>query len=161
VSSAAPAPPPLDAVTDAVLGASRVLVAIAVRSLAAAGEDVTLTQYRALVVLAYAGGHRVTDLATELDVTSSTATRLAERLVRRGLVRRRPHPIDRRATQIEITEAGRNVVATVMARRRREIAAILRRLPRDQQHALVESFEAMRDAADEAPEQNWTLGWGG
>ena len=40
---------------DAVLTASRVLVAIAARSLADAGEEVTLTQYRSLVVLASRG----------------------------------------------------------------------------------------------------------
>ena len=40
---------------DAVLSASRVLVAIAARSLADAGEEVTLTQYRSLVVLASRG----------------------------------------------------------------------------------------------------------
>lgn len=41
-----------DSMVDAVLSASRVLVAIAARSLADAGEEVTLTQYRSLVVLA-------------------------------------------------------------------------------------------------------------
>ena len=40
---------------DAVLTASRVLVAIAARSLADAGEEVTLTQYRSLVILASRG----------------------------------------------------------------------------------------------------------
>jgi hypothetical protein len=44
-----------DAMVDAVLSASRVLVAIAARSLADAGEEVTLTQYRSLVVLASRG----------------------------------------------------------------------------------------------------------
>ena len=44
-----------DALVDAVLGASRVLVAVAARSLADAGEDVTLTQYRSLIVLASRG----------------------------------------------------------------------------------------------------------
>ena len=152
--------PTQDAVTDAVLAASRALVAIAVRSLAAAGEDVTLTQYRALVVLAYAGEQRTIDLADELGVTSSTATRLIHRLVGRGLVRRRTHPEDRRATQLEITPAGRDVVAAVTAHRRSEISAILRRMSADKQQSLIASLEALGQAAGEAPEQNWTLGWG-
>ena len=41
--------------TDALLTASRALVAVAARSLAAVDDDVTLPQYRALVVLAVAG----------------------------------------------------------------------------------------------------------
>ena len=52
-----------DAVIDAVLTASRVLVAIAARSLADAGEEVTLTQYRALVVLASRGPQSIAALA--------------------------------------------------------------------------------------------------
>ncbi|MFC7655431.1 hypothetical protein ACFQV8_01700 [Pseudonocardia benzenivorans] len=41
-----------DELVDAVMTASRVLVAVAARSLAAVDEDVTIAQYRALVVLA-------------------------------------------------------------------------------------------------------------
>ena len=53
-----------------------------------AGEEVTLPQYRALVVLASRGPQRIVDLAGFLDVTASTATRMCDRLVRKGLVRR-------------------------------------------------------------------------
>ena len=45
---------PADSILDAVVTASRVLVAMAARSLADAGEEVTLTQYRSFVVLASA-----------------------------------------------------------------------------------------------------------
>jgi DNA-binding MarR family transcriptional regulator len=153
------ATPTQDEVTDAVLAASRVLVAIAARSLATVGEDITLTQYRALVVLAYTGEQRITDLATELDVNSSTATRLVDRLVRRKLVRRSTHPDDRRATRLELTTDGRAVVAAVTARRRADVSRILRKMPPESRRALVDSLDALRAAAGEAPEQSWTLGW--
>jgi hypothetical protein len=60
-------------VVDAVLTASRTLVAVATRSLGAAAEDITIAQYRALVVLASRGPQRLVDLAGALDVTPSTA----------------------------------------------------------------------------------------
>ncbi len=44
-----------DELVDTVLAASRALVAVAARSLAAAGDEVTLPQYRALVVRAAKG----------------------------------------------------------------------------------------------------------
>ena len=47
--------PEVEAVTDAVLTASRALVGVAARSLAVVDADVTLPQYRALVVLAARG----------------------------------------------------------------------------------------------------------
>jgi DNA-binding MarR family transcriptional regulator len=148
-----------DQLIDAVLAASRALVAIAARSLAAAGEDVTLVQYRALVVLAYNGPQRTIDLASELEVNSSTATRLADRLVRRKLIRRRTHPEDRRATELAITDDGRAVVARVTARRREEVSRLLRRLTAAQRQQILKALDTLRDAAGEAPEQSWSLGW--
>lgn len=152
-------PPSQDEVIDAMLGASRALVAIAVRSLAEAGADVTLPQYRALVVLAYAGSQRTTDLASELGVNSSTATRLIDRLVRQKLVDRQVDRDDRRATSVTITASGRDVVEAVMRRRRTEARRILRKLPDDSRRALVASLDTLRAAAGEAPEQTWSLGW--
>ena len=46
------------------------------------------------------------DLARELGVDAGTLTPMMDRLERMGLVRRRPHPDDRRATRICLTEAG-------------------------------------------------------
>lgn len=60
---ALPAVPADDELVDTVLAASRALVAVAARSLAAAGDEVTLPQYRALVVLAAAGPQGMAELA--------------------------------------------------------------------------------------------------
>ena len=92
---------------DAVLSASRVLVAIAARSLADAGEEVTLTQYRSLVVLASRGPQGVAELAEAVSVTPPTASRLCDRLVKKALVRRRTDRNDRRHVQIALTQSGR------------------------------------------------------
>ena len=67
---------------DAVLTASRSLIAVATRSLGAAAEETTIAQYRALVVLASRGPQRMVDLAGALEVTPSTAGRMCDRLVR-------------------------------------------------------------------------------
>ena len=53
-----------DGSTDAVLVASRALVGIAARSLAAVEDTVTLVQYRALVLLASRGEMNVGTLAS-------------------------------------------------------------------------------------------------
>jgi len=66
-----------DEVVDGVLRAGR-LVAIAAGSLAEVGEEVTLTQYRSLVVLAPHGPQGIGSLAEARRVTSPTASRLAE-----------------------------------------------------------------------------------
>lgn len=151
--------PTQDKVMDAVLAGSRVLIAIAARSLAASGEDVTLPQYRTLVILAYNGPQRTVDLAEALEVNSSTATRMIDRLVRRGVVRRDAHPEDRRANRVMITDEGRSIVAAVTGRRRKEFGQILRKMDAAARQSLVDGLTALSNAAGEAPEQMWTLGW--
>jgi hypothetical protein len=69
---------------EAFLTASRVLVAVAARSLAAGNAEITLAQHRALVVLASRGAQRIADLAKLLGVNSSNATRNCDRLQRRA-----------------------------------------------------------------------------
>ena len=56
--------------TDAVLTVSRVLVAVAAQSLAGADADVTLPQYRALVVMCARGPQSMGALSEELGVLS-------------------------------------------------------------------------------------------
>ena len=46
-----------------------------------------MTQYRTLVVLASRGPQSAAALAEAVDVTPPTATRMCDRLVRKGLVR--------------------------------------------------------------------------
>ena len=118
-----------EAAVDAVLTASRTLVAVATQSLGAAAEDTTIAQYRALVVLASRGPQRMTDLAAALDVTPSTAGRMCDRLVRKGLIRRHRARSDRRAVQVSVTAAGREVVDQATARRRALIAGISGQAP--------------------------------
>ncbi len=118
--------PARDELVDAVLGASRALVAVAARSLANVAEDVTLPQYRFLIELASRGPQRLADLATALGVDRSTATRMCDRLVRKRLVTRRRAQQDRRAVRVSLTGAGAELVAEVSRRRRAEIATIVR-----------------------------------
>ncbi|HUY45837.1 MAG TPA: MarR family transcriptional regulator [Streptosporangiaceae bacterium] len=144
-----------EAAVDAVLTASRTLVAVATSSLGAAAEDTTIAQYRALVVLASRGPQRMVDLAGALVVTPSTAGRMCDRLLRKGLIRRHRARADRRAVQVSITPAGRLVVDTATARRRALIADILRRLPAARQLAVAAALQEFAMAAGEIPDSQW------
>jgi DNA-binding MarR family transcriptional regulator len=148
-----------DALVDAVLGASRALVGVAARSLATVAEDVTLAQYRALIELASRGPQRLADLATALGVGPSTATRMCDRLIRKGLIARRRASEDRRAVRVSLTAAGAALVAEVSRRRRAEIVEIMGRLPTAQRASVLAALRAFADAAGEVPEQDWSLGW--
>jgi len=152
-------PDTTDSVVDAVLSASRVLVAIAARSLADVGEEVTLTQYRTLVVLASCGPQNLAGLADKVGVTPATATRMCDRLVRKGLIRRGTGREDRRQVRVVLTPRGRSLIDTVTSRRRKEIASIVDEIPAVEQAVLVHALGRLASAAGEVPEQDWTTGW--
>jgi DNA-binding MarR family transcriptional regulator len=143
------------AAVDAVLTASRSMVAVAMRSLGAAAEETSIAQYRALVVLASRGPQRMVDLAGALDVAPSTAGRMCDRLVRNGLIRRHRARGDRRAVLVSLIPAGRRVVDEATARRRALIADILARLPVTEQQAVAEALRVFADAAGEVPDSQW------
>jgi DNA-binding MarR family transcriptional regulator len=144
-----------EAAVDAVLTASRALVAVATMSLGAAAEDTTIAQYRALVVLASRGPQRMVDLAAALAVTPSTAGRMCDRLVRKGLIRRHRDRADRRVVQVSVTPAAKQVVDQATARRRELIAGILGKLPPRQQPAIADALQAFARAAGEIPDNLW------
>jgi DNA-binding MarR family transcriptional regulator len=156
-----PGPVADDELVDMVLAASRALVAVAARSLAAAGDEVTLPQYRALVVLAANGPQGTAELAATLAVNPSTATRMCDRLVRKGLVRRHRQAGDRRSVRIALTAAGRDLVAEVTRQRRAELARLLGALPTDQHEPVIAAFRAFAAAAGELPQPGAALGWAG
>jgi DNA-binding MarR family transcriptional regulator len=52
------------------------------------------------------GGATVTELAEHLEVTKQAASQMADELIRKGYVERRPHPGDARARLLVLTEKG-------------------------------------------------------
>lgn len=136
-------------VSDELLAASRALVAVAARSLA--DVDVTVPQYRALVILMAPDPTTVGALAQALDVHASTATRLCDRLVGKGLIRRLAgRSGDRREVVLALTAQGRRLVERVMNRRRRDIAEIASRMSRSDQMQAIHGLRAFARAAGEA-----------
>lgn len=75
------------------------------RELAAAGHDLTFSQFIAIKKLATRVAS-VTDLARAADLNPGAMTRLLDKLEARGLLVRAADPNDRRALHIHLTEAG-------------------------------------------------------
>ncbi len=148
-------------VAEAVLGASTALVAVAARSLSEVADDVTLPQFRALVVLTETT-LTMSNLSAELNCSPSAATRLCDRLVRKGLVQRRGSEQSRREVEVIITDSGRSLVEDVLRRRRREIDRIVGSVPKAKRAAMVDALEAFAVAARmhvEPEAQSWSTGW--
>jgi DNA-binding MarR family transcriptional regulator len=148
-----------DHVIEALILAGRAMVGIAERSLSEVACDVTLAQYRTLVVLSADSPTRLADLAGALSVSPSTATRMCDRLVRKSLIDRSRDEIDRREVNLSLTPDGIRLVEDVMDRRRQRVRALLETLPDEGRQSLVHSLTVLAAAAGESPELHWSPGW--
>lgn len=146
-------------VVGALLVASRALVAVAARSLDDLDEEVTLPQYRALVVIGTHGPQSLTGLADQVGIHVSTANRLTNRLITAGLLQRAPTPSSSREIILDLTDEGRALLDRVLARRRSEIARIVDAMTPEQQEGAIDALHTFAAAAGEGPEQDWSWGW--
>ena len=135
------------------------MVALAARSLADLDAEVTLPQYRALVILASRGPQRIVDISIELGVTASTATRMCDRLVRKGPARRYRTRSDRREVRLSLTPAGRSLVRDVTERRREDLVRVVDAMPQSSHRPVTRALQALSNTVGELPEREWWLGW--
>ncbi|AGP52138.1 hypothetical protein M271_02530 [Streptomyces rapamycinicus NRRL 5491] len=134
---------------SALLTASRLLVAVSVRSLAEVEESLTPPQFRMLVVLDGRGPLSLSGLAGELGVQPSTAMRMIDRLVAAGMAARGVSAEDRRTSVISLTKGGRRIVAEATERRRQEIARIVDAMPPGRRRYLIDALQAFTEAGGE------------
>jgi DNA-binding MarR family transcriptional regulator len=149
-----------DDIARMALAASRVPVTVAARSLAAA-DAITIPQFRALVLRATRGPQQPVDLAAALALTSSSVTRLRDRLINKGLISRDREVTSgtRRAVRVVLSAAGRQLADEVTACRAAAIREIVDRIPADAHPALVEAFETFAAAAGELPAHDASARW--
>jgi DNA-binding MarR family transcriptional regulator len=148
-----------DAVTDAVLTASRLLIAVSASSIAAVDESITIPQFRLLVVLHTRGPVKLSSLAEYLGVNPSTTTRMVDRLIFTGMVDRQVNPTSRREVVLDLTDLGAQTVTRVTQQRRRQIARIVARMPAPRRAQLIEALEAFNDAGGEPPATDPRAEW--
>ncbi|HEY3996722.1 MAG TPA: MarR family transcriptional regulator [Mycobacterium sp.] len=139
----------LDVITDALLTASRLLMAISARSIGEVDETITIPQFRTLVILSNRGPVNLATLAGLLGVQPSATGRMVDRLVAAGLIDRLPHPTSRRELLAALTKRGRDVVRQVTTHRRTEISNIVEKMPPPERQGLVRALTAFTAAGGE------------
>ncbi|MEU1090846.1 MarR family transcriptional regulator [Streptomyces sp. NPDC005892] len=105
-----------------------------------AEHDLSLTQLRVLGILRDRRP-RMSDLAAFLGLDKSTLSGLVDRAVRRGLMTRAPNPTDKRAVDVLITEAGRELAEQMFEEFRAALAPATGRLDEAQRRQLAELLE--------------------
>ncbi|RFA15524.1 hypothetical protein B7R22_06770 [Subtercola boreus] len=137
--------------TESTLTASRALLGIVARSISNALNDVTMPQFRVLVVLSGSGPLRMGALAEKMGAVQSTFSRTIDRMVKGGWVERASSPDSRREVLIFATSQGRALVDEVTERRRAELSRILSALSPEEQAQLASAFDVLARVAGETP----------
>ena len=105
------------------------------------GSQLSLTEGRVIWELAQRERATASELAAELSLDTGYLSRILSGFEKRGLIDRRPSERDGRQVLIALTEAGRALYATIDARSREAVAALLGELDRADQHRLVAALE--------------------
>ena len=109
-----------------------------------AARGVSYARLKVLHALAQGGTQRMSDLSDTLGVAARTVTSLVDGLEADGLVRRVPHPADRRATLVELTAGGADAGRALMAEYHAGADELFEELsPTDRRH-LVASLGRLR-----------------
>ena len=140
-----------DSITDeqleTLVAASRAWVGLAVLSISELDPRITLTQFRALVLLRDAGTLKASQLARKLGTSASSVTRLGDLLEVEGLIRRIPNPESRREVLLEVTRKGEQLVRRVMDRRRLDLRQILTTIEAADRPSVVTAMQLFTERA--------------
>ena len=132
---------------------TRALIGITLQSLEVLGGEVSMPQFRLLLAAAALGRAPSSRLAEAAGVPASSVTRLADRLEAAGLLARGADARSRSIVTIEITGAGRDLVARVVARRHELLGAVLARMASAERAAVASAAARFTALAADAAER--------
>ena len=107
--------------------------------------DITPAQFRALRVLRRYGVMRLSELSDRLKIAARSATEVIDALQARDLAGRRPDPEDRRATLVELTEHGMQVLQGIRESQGTESERVFDRLTPADRGTLAAILRKLRD----------------
>ena len=111
------------------------------------GESgISYARMRLLGALHCGGPQIMSSISDELGVTRRNVTVLVDALEEEGLVRRRPHPTDRRATVIELTEQGFETTSSMYEGHRVAVAELFLGLSEKDRGELARLLGSLREA---------------
>lgn len=106
-------------------------------------QGLSMPQMMTLRRIHYHGGCNISDISSELGVTSAASSQLLDRLVQQGLVIRSEHPQDRRNKQLALSEKGRRILQEGMRARQRWVQTLIERLNDEERRQVSEALRIL------------------
>ncbi len=108
--------------------------------------DLTAPEFRALRMASTQHKCSMQQVARELGFTKSGATRVVDRLEKRGFVQRMRSPEDGRVCCVEVTSSGRSLIDTANRENEQRIAKILSKIDPAMQQVIQTSLRSLIQA---------------
>jgi len=113
-------------------------------------DRLTPQRMRILTVLHERGPQIMSDLKTKLGVTATNITALIDALEADGIVVRKPHPTDRRATIIELTEKAKREMTQSCSSYRERVAEVFSSLSETDRKELLRMMGTLKEHLEKA-----------
>lgn len=110
-------------------------------------EEVTPALMECLQYVYLHGPSPIRQIAYGLEISLSAASQLVDRLVRKELATRRENQTDRRLTQVELTDTGRDAVRQMRQRKSEWFDSVLDSMPAERRRWLRDGLESFLEAA--------------
>ncbi|HET6984423.1 MAG TPA: helix-turn-helix domain-containing GNAT family N-acetyltransferase [Myxococcaceae bacterium] len=108
------------------------------------GSEFSLGEVRVLYELAHREGLSAAELARGLDLDPGHLSRMLAGLRRRGLVKRERSALDRRASVLDLTPAGRRAFGRLDRKAEAQVSDLLQGFPDGDRQTLVQSLSGVR-----------------
>jgi DNA-binding MarR family transcriptional regulator len=105
----------------------------------------TRAQWGVLVRLERQEGMTQAEMAEQMELQPISLVRLIDRLCQQNLVERRPHPSDRRAKRLYLTEKGRTVLVRMMPLGDAIVSEVFDSVAESEMAALLESLLRIKE----------------
>ncbi|MDR0207674.1 MAG: bifunctional helix-turn-helix transcriptional regulator/GNAT family N-acetyltransferase [Pseudomonas putida] len=106
--------------------------------------EFSLTEARILFELGASAGLKSSDLCHLLGLDAGYISRVIGGFEKKGLISRSRSAIDARASEIELTESGRKVLASLEQAAREEVVSMLQGLSEPQQEQLIQAMRKIQ-----------------
>lgn len=114
-----------------------------IRQIAAEQFDITVEQFHILRHIRK-GHATVSELAQVKQISRPAISQSVDALVNKGLIERRPNPVDRRNVQLELTGEGDALLDTIFNQTRSWMAESFSALEKDDLNRLVQGLEVLK-----------------
>lgn len=110
-----------------------------------ADQELTVPQMILLLLLNHYGPMKTGDIARNLRVTQGVITRMADRLLEKGLISRSRDPRDRRVVFLALSQRGKKLASRLERERLEEMKVVLRSIPDRERQDLLDLLRRIRD----------------